>query len=69
LDFEEEKKRLRKEIAKVEKDLEMVSRKLSNPQFIEKAAAEIIEEVQEKKQALELRLEKLTHNLKVFEAM
>jgi valyl-tRNA synthetase len=69
LDFEEEKKRLRKEIAKVEKDLEMLDRKLSNPQFREKAAAEIIEEVQEKKEALGLRMEKLTHNLKVFEAM
>jgi valyl-tRNA synthetase len=69
LDFEEEKKRLRKEIAKVEKDLDMLDRKLSNPQFREKAAAEIIEEAQEKKQALGLRMDKLTHNLKVFEAM
>jgi valyl-tRNA synthetase len=69
LDFEEEKKRLRKEITKVEKDLEMLDRKLSNPQFLEKAAADIIEEVQEKKQTLGLRMEKLTHNLKVFEAM
>jgi valyl-tRNA synthetase len=69
LDFEEEKKRLRKEISKVEKDLEMLERKLSNPQFMEKAAAEIIEEVQEKREALGLRMEKLTHNLKVFESM
>jgi valyl-tRNA synthetase len=69
LDFEEEKKRLRKEITKVEKDLELIDKKLSNPQFREKAAPEIIEEVQEKKEAFGLRLEKLTHNLKVFEAM
>jgi valyl-tRNA synthetase len=69
LDFEEEKKRLRKEITKVEKDLEMLDRKLSNPQFREKAAPEIIEEVQEKKEALGLRLEKLTHNLKFFETL
>jgi len=69
LDFEEEKKRLRKEIAKVEKDLEMLDKKLSNPQFREKAAAEVIEEVQEKKEALGLRREKLSHNLKFFEAM
>ena len=69
LDFEEEKKRLRKEIAKVEKDLDMLDRKLSNPQFREKAAPEIIEEVQEKREALGLKMEKLTHNLKVFEAM
>jgi len=69
LDFEEEKKRLRKEIAKVEKDLEMLDKKLSNPQFREKAAAEVIEEVQEKKAALGLKQEKLSHNLKFFEAM
>jgi valyl-tRNA synthetase len=68
LDFEEEKKRLRKEIGKVEKDLEMLDRKLSNPQFREKAAAEIIEEVQEKKEALGLRLEKLSRNLAFFES-
>jgi valyl-tRNA synthetase len=69
LDFEEEKKRLRKEIGKVEKDLEMLERKLSNPQFMEKAAAEIIEEVQEKREALGLRMEKLSRNLKFFETI
>jgi len=36
----------------VEKDLETLNKKLSNPQFREKAAAEIIEEVQEKKSRL-----------------
>jgi valyl-tRNA synthetase len=69
LDFEEEKKRLRKEIGKVDKDMEMLDRKLSNPQFREKAAAEIIEEVQQKKEALSLRLEKLNHNLSFFESL
>ncbi|NTV58165.1 MAG: hypothetical protein HGA74_12900, partial [Deltaproteobacteria bacterium] len=49
-------------------DLEMLDRKLSNPQFREKAAAEIIEEVQEKKEALGLRLEKLSRNLAFFES-
>ena len=68
LDFEEEKKRLRKEIGKVEKDLQMLDRKLSNPQFREKAAAEIIEEVQEKKETLGLRMEKLSRNLEFFES-
>jgi valyl-tRNA synthetase len=69
LDFEEEKKRLRKELTKAEKDLQMLDRKLSNSQFREKAAAEIIEEVQEKKETLTLRMEKLSHNLKFFESM
>ncbi len=69
LNFEEEKKRLRKEMTKVNNDLEMLDRKLANPQFREKAAAEIIEEVQEKREALGLRLEKLTHNLRFFESL
>ena len=69
LDFEEEKKRVRKEIAKARKDLEMMDRKLSNPQFREKAAPEIIEEVKEKREVLGLRVEKLIRNLEFFEAM
>ena len=69
LDFEEEKKRLRKEIAKVEKDLDMIGRKLSNPQFLEKAAPEVIEEVREKKEALGVKIDKLRDNLSFFEAM
>jgi len=46
-----------------------LERKLSNPQFREKAAPEIIEEVQEKKETLGLRLDKLTHNLRFFESL
>ena len=47
----------------------MLGKKLSNSQFREKAAPEIIEEVQEKKEALGLRLDKLTHNLEFFESL
>ena len=69
LDFEEEKKRLRKEIGKIEKDLEGSRRKLNNEQFLGKAPAEIVEEVKGKVQAMTLKIEKLNQNLAFFEAI
>ncbi|PKN67934.1 MAG: valine--tRNA ligase [Deltaproteobacteria bacterium HGW-Deltaproteobacteria-15] len=69
LDFEEEKKRLRKEIKKIEKDLDASSKKLSNEQFLEKAPPEIVDEVRGKVEAMSHKLEKLNHNLAFFEAI
>jgi len=69
LDFEEEKKRLRKEIKKIEKDLDASNRKLSNQQFLEKAPPEIVDEVRGKVEAMSLKLDKLNHNLAFFEAI
>lgn len=40
--------RLQKDLAKNEKELEKLENKLSNPQFIEKAAEDVIDEVREK---------------------
>ena len=67
LNFEEERKRLRKEIKKIEKDTELSNRKLSNKGFLEKAPAEIVAEVREKVESLSLKLEKLNQNLRFFE--
>ena len=67
LNFEEERKRLRKEIKKIEKDTELSNRKLSNKGFLEKAPAEIVAEVREKVESLSLKLEKLHQNLLFFE--
>jgi valyl-tRNA synthetase len=69
LDFEEEKKRLRKEIAKIQKELEGSTRKLNNEQFLGKAPEEIVEEVRGKVQAMSLKIEKLNQNLAFFEAI
>jgi valyl-tRNA synthetase len=69
LDFEDERKRLRKEIQKNQKEMETVHRKLSNEQFVQKAPPEIVEEVRGKMQALSLKVEKLHHNLKFFESI
>jgi valyl-tRNA synthetase len=69
LDFEEEKNRLRKGIAKLEKEMQVASRKLSNKGFLEKAPAEIVAEVREKVETLSLKQEKLNQNLQFFENM
>ncbi|RJR29887.1 MAG: valine--tRNA ligase [Desulfobacteraceae bacterium] len=69
LDFEEEKKRLGKEIKKIEKDLEASKKKLGNQQFLEKAPPEVVEEVKSKAEAMSHKLDKLNQNLAFFEAI
>ena len=69
IDFEEEKKRIRKEIAKIRKDMEGDAGKLSSSAFMENAPPDIVEKVREKVQALKVKVEKLDKNLKFFEAI
>lgn len=69
LDFEEERKRLRKEIKKVQKDMEQSEKKLSNEQFLAKAPAEVVDEVRDRVGAMSLKLEKLNQNLDFFESI
>ena len=69
IDFEEERKRIRKEIAKIRKDMEVDDRKLSSSAFLENAPSDIVEKVKEKVQSLKVKLDKLDKNLKFFEAI
>ena len=69
LDFQEERKRLEKQIEKIEKEIKASNRKLSNRGFLEKAPAEIVEEVREKVETMTLKLEKLNQNLRFFETI
>jgi len=69
IDFEEEKKRIRKEIAKVQKDMEADDRKLSSSGFLENAPPDIVEKVKEKVAGLKEKMAKLDKNLKFFEAI
>jgi len=48
VDVEEEEKRLLKEIGKVDKDIEFLEKKLTNPSFVERAPADIVAKEQEK---------------------
>jgi len=66
VDVEEEEKRLLKEIAKIEKEIDLFSKKLENPSFVDRAPAEIVArereklaEVTSKKRVLEESLEKI----------
>lgn len=67
LNFEEETARLRKEIQKLDKDIQTAERKLANQGFLEKAPVEIVEEVKEKLSVLTQKREKLQQNLSFFE--
>jgi valyl-tRNA synthetase len=67
IDFAEEKGRLQREIAKIEKDLAFVAKKLANPDFLAKAAVAVVKKEQEKARglgekqaALEAALKRLT---------
>jgi valyl-tRNA synthetase len=69
LDFEEEKNRLRKEISKVEKEIQFSEKKLSNNDFLGNAPQEIVDSVKEKVGAMRLQLEKLRRNVYFFESL
>ena len=69
LDFEEEKKRLKKQIASIEKDMTGSSKKLSNRQFMEKAPSDIVESVKKKVETLQEKMDKLNNNLSFFESI
>jgi len=48
VNVEEEEKRLNKEIAKIEKDIEFLTKKLENPSFVERAPADVVAKEREK---------------------
>ncbi len=48
VNVEEEEKRLAKEIAKIEKDMDFLGKKLENPSFVERAPADVVEKEREK---------------------
>ncbi|MEC7640667.1 MAG: valine--tRNA ligase [Nitrospinota bacterium] len=67
IDFDEEKKRVQKELKKVEKDILFLGKKLANPNFFEKAPANVIEKDKQKKLALTEKHAKLLSHLVVIE--
>ena len=69
LDFSEETKRIKRGIKKIEKELDVSNRKLSNKGFLKKAPPEIVAEVREKAGSLSAKLTKLRQNLSFFETI
>ena len=69
LDFESEAVRLKKELAKLEKEFSMTSRKLSNDDFLQKAPDEVIEKEREKNARLSEKIEKLNRRLEIMKGL
>jgi valyl-tRNA synthetase len=63
IDFAKETKRLEKEINKLAKELAVVSKKLDNKNFINKAPTQVVEEVKEKHRIFVEKQEKLQSHL------
>ena len=64
IDFKLETRRLEKEISKLAKELETVSRKLANQNFLDKAPQDVVAQVKTKHEHLQEKRQKLESNLK-----
>ena len=65
LDITQERDRLQKEIAKISKDIEVFSKKLSNKNFVDKAPKEVVEKDTAKLEEFKAKREKLEQSLKM----
>ncbi len=59
IDLDQERQRLEKETAKAAADLGKIDKKLGNPQFLDRAPAEVIEEQRSRRADIEQNMEKL----------
>ena len=66
IDIEAEVKRLEHKLAKIEKELTLINKKLNNTDFIEKAPKEIINKEKEKREELADIRERISNNLKTI---
>jgi valyl-tRNA synthetase len=66
LDLTQERDRLQKEIAKISKDIDVFSRKLSNKDFVDKAPKAVVEKDTAKLAEFRAKREKLEQSLKML---
>jgi len=69
IDIEGEKRRLKKDLDKVERELSLLEKKLSNPNFIKKAPTEVVEKVKGEEGEFRERQEKLLTRLTKIERL
>ena len=69
VDPNKEKERIGRKLKKIQKDLEVMDKKLKNPKFIENAPPEVVLEANAQKQALERDDANLTESLKLVEEL
>ena len=63
IDLDVERKRLEKEIQRMDQMLEGIGKKLTNPQFADRAPKDVVEREREKEASFKANLEKLKNNL------
>jgi valyl-tRNA synthetase len=63
IDFDEERKRLEREAAKLKKDIDFISGKLGNAKFVDNAPVDIVQKEREKLAVLEGKQAKLHENI------
>jgi valyl-tRNA synthetase len=66
LDLTQERDRLQKEIAKISKDIEVFSKKLSNKNFVDKAPKDVVEKDTAKLEEFKVKRGKLEESLKML---
>ena len=59
IDLDQERQRLKKELTKVEGDMAKIEKKLGNPQFLDRAPADVVEEQRSRLAEMERNREKL----------
>jgi valyl-tRNA synthetase len=67
LDLDQERKRLRQELAEARAGLEAALRKLDNPDFLERAPDEVIEKEKRKAQEFKEKIDRLEQNLQLLQ--
>jgi len=68
IDFSAERTRLEKEMQKVDSDIKRVDAKLGNPQFVERAPEEVVEEERDKRDEAQARRRKIVEALERLQA-
>ena len=69
INYDDERKRVNKEIKKIEHEMDLSRRKLANKDFLNQAPLRIVENVREKADLMSVKLEKLNQNLATFEGL
>jgi valyl-tRNA synthetase len=69
INYEGERRRMRKEIKKIEREMALSRKKLENKDFLNQAPPSIVEGVKEKVDLIGLKLEKLNQNLTILEGL
>ncbi|MBW2341959.1 MAG: valine--tRNA ligase [Deltaproteobacteria bacterium] len=69
INYDDERRRLQKEMKKIEREMALSRKKLENKDFLSQAPPSIVEGVKEKVDLIGLKLEKLNQNLIILEGL